>query len=61
MYLALRLMRKIDTTTGDRISLENPDQRCLGMIAVFETKTAAREVYGRDVELLKIEIQEPDS
>lgn len=53
MYLALRLVSESRTTLGERIILK--DAECAGCMFVFWTKTAARKIYGRNVELREIE------
>ncbi len=54
MYIAWRLVGKGTTNLGLPIRVEN--DKCAGCLFVFWTKTAAREVYGRNVELSEIRV-----
>lgn len=55
MYIAKQLAREIRTSSGVDINIE--DDVCAGCVFVFWTKKAAREVYGRNVGLIEIEIR----
>ena len=55
-YLAMRLIKEMDTDGWVRVSLEGEGR--IGMVPVFKTKKAAREVYGKKVELWAIGTEE---
>jgi hypothetical protein len=52
MWLALRLVTRMDTNIG--IPVQADDDGRAGMMPVFWTKAAAREAYGRDVLLIEV-------
>lgn len=56
MYAAMRLVKNLELDNGFKVTLEADGQ--MGMIPVFETKKRAREVYGNDVSLIPIGIDE---
>ena len=53
--IALRIHHGIVETTGIRTKIKLPPG-CLGIMMVFETKKAAREWWGKDVEFIEIEL-----
>lgn len=55
IYVALRLVKESETSLGLPIRVE--DDECAGCLFAFWTKTAARKVYGRNVELAEIRVQ----
>ena len=56
MYLVMKLMQELETDTHPPITVRINDPKGLcGVVPVFGTKKAAREWYGKDVELRKIE------
>jgi len=54
MYVALRLVQESETSMG--LPVRVADDICAGCLFVFWTKTAARELYGRKVELAEIQL-----
>jgi hypothetical protein len=57
MYAAMRLCKEAQTNIGQSIRL-SWNERQVGALPVFETKTAARKVYGKNVELYEISATE---
>ena len=55
MYLAARLVAESETSMG--LPIRVADDTCAGCMFVFWTKTAAREVYGRGVELIELNVR----
>lgn len=53
-YLAARLVQRGESNTG--LPVQIADKKCAGCMFVFWTKTAARETYGRGVELIEISV-----
>jgi len=51
-FIVMRLQRKLETTLLP-VSVVDGDH--LGMLSVYKTKKAAREVWGKDVKLVEIE------
>lgn len=58
MYLAMRLSKQFDTSIGVPLTLDIG--QCAGCLLAFWTKKAAREFYGRDVQLTEIRVPESD-
>lgn len=54
LYLAQRLMTHIGTSAGIDIKVRDDAAGCVGVMAVFRTKTAARKWYGKNVELREL-------
>lgn len=53
MVVVMKLLTKLETDTGMVVSCSGA-QGCSGMMPVFETAEAAREVYGPDCATLDI-------
>lgn len=53
-YLAARLIQRSESSMG--LPIQIADDTCAGAMFVFWTKTAARELYGRNVDLVEINI-----
>jgi len=53
-YVACSLRHDIETSAGFPICLKHDTH--LGMLSVYSTKKAAREVHGKHVELIEIRI-----
>jgi len=54
-YLAMRLWRELQTNMGP-LPLNGLEKDLVGVVPVYRTKTAARKVYGRDVELRSLKL-----
>ena len=52
IYVAARLVRELETNTGLPILIANNNRA--GCLFAYWTKTAARKVHGRNVELIEI-------
>lgn len=59
IYVVLKLLRDIETNTGLKVRTDGA-QGMAGVMAAFETKTAARKVYGRNVQLMPAYVDYPD-
>ena len=53
-YIAVSLHPSHITLDGEKTEIELPD-KCIGIMFVFKTKTAARKYWGKNVELIQIE------
>lgn len=51
----MRLQKKIKTNVVD-VNVAKDDH--LGMLSVYRTKTAARKVWGKNVEIVEVEVLE---
>lgn len=60
MYIAMKLVRKAELSNGYDLAVTNEQKRITGVLFVFETKAAAREHYGEDVELVECTFAEPE-
>jgi hypothetical protein len=60
MYLAQRLVKRMESETGIGMLLENSEDGLVGMLPVFSTKAAARKWYGKDVKVRELEL-DPDA
>jgi len=58
MYIASRLVKSAETNVGP---VQIAEGQCAGVLFVFWTKTAAREVYGRNVVLVEIKAEDQDN
>lgn len=54
MYIVMMLQKSIKTELFDVNAVDGDH---LGFLSVFKTKKAARKVWGKDVELLEIEVR----
>lgn len=54
IYVAAMLVREGESSMG--LPIRIADDTCAGCLFAFWTKTAARETYGRDVELIEIKV-----
>jgi hypothetical protein len=59
MYIAMKLVRKMDLSNGLELAAMNAEKRITGCLFVFETAAAAREHYGEDCELVECSFAEP--
>lgn len=53
MYLAMKMVKQQKTNMFD-VNIENKEVGLLGALYVFKTKKAAREWFGKDVQLLEV-------
>lgn len=60
MYIAMSLIKEIPTNTTCTVNAASLKYRTAGVLMVFETKAAAQEVFGPDVELMQVEFAEPE-
>lgn len=58
MYMALRLVKEAKTNIGVDIRMDHG--QIAGYIPVYWTKTAAKQDYGRNVDLKEISILTPE-
>ncbi len=56
MYLAMRLVQESQSNMG--LPIRIADDECAGCLFAFWTKTAARKLYGRNVELIEFRVPE---
>ena len=56
MFLAMVLKKEIESDQGFKINCVGGG--CVGMIPVFETIEAAREIYGDGVATMRIDVDE---
>lgn len=57
MYMAMSLNESAETSLGASVSISN--DTVAGIIWVYWTKTAARKVHGRKIELRQISVLTP--
>ena len=58
MYVAKRIFFDAELTNG--LTVQVADETTAGCMWVFWTKTAARKLYGRNVELAEIRLDQQD-
>ena len=60
LYVAPYVFTQVDTSLGLTISAVSKESRVAGCMWAFETMTAARKFYGRNVQLKTIEVADKD-
>lgn len=59
MFIVMRLLKKLELENGQAVDAAGM-QGCLGMLAVFESRKAAEEIYGEGVDLIECAEGKPD-
>jgi hypothetical protein len=58
VHVAMSLIKHFDLNTGHEVNAVNAHKRVCGILYVFETEAAAREMFG-DVKTVEVSFAEP--